>query len=72
MLWSSAVFIAGWQASSGQLVNLLVNKKPTHLSGLRQSIFNGKMREWSPRVCDQFVHNFLIGDGELTGQCYRS
>ena len=54
----SAVFTAGQQARSP---GYLVPKKPKLPDGLQQSIFKDKVREWSPRVCDQLVHNSLIG-----------
>ena len=34
-----------------------------------ESIFKAQAREWSPRVCAQLGHTFLV-DGEITGQCH--
>ena len=38
----------------------LMLKRPELLDGFQRSNFNGKVREWSRKVCDQLVHNFLI------------
>ena len=39
----------------------LVLKAPQLPGGFKESLFKGKVREWCPRVCDQLVHNSLIG-----------
>ena len=58
MVKERAVFISGHQARNpGQLV-LKTLELP---DGFQESIFKGKMREGPPRVCDQLVHNSLIG-----------
>jgi len=36
-------------------------KKIKLLDELQGGIFKGKVREWIHRVCDQLVHNSLIG-----------
>ena len=37
------------------------SKHPNSHMGVQQSIFKGQMSEGTPRVCDQLVHNSLIG-----------
>ena len=39
----------------------LTFKKPDLPSGFQQSIFKGQVREGRLRVCDQLMHNSLIG-----------
>ena len=39
----------------------LVLEKLNLPNGFQQSILKGKVREGHPRVCDQLVHNSLIG-----------
>ena len=39
----------------------LYSKSPKCNEGFQQSIFKGQMKEGQPRVCDQLVHNSLIG-----------
>ena len=35
-------------------------KKRKLLDEFQQIIFKGKVREWSPRICDHLVHDSLI------------
>ena len=54
----SAMFISGRQTRSpGQLAL----KTPELLHGFQERIFKGQVREGSHRVCDQLLHNSLIG-----------
>ena len=39
----------------------LILKKPELLNGFQQNIFKGLVSEWHPSVCNQLMHNSLVG-----------
>ena len=58
MVKESAAFIVSHTVSC---LGQLVLRKPKLPDGIQESIFKGKVREGSRKVCDQLVHNSLIG-----------
>ena len=57
LVQENAVFIARLHKEHGQLML----KRPEFPSGFQGRVFKGKVREASCSVCDQLVHNSLIG-----------
>ena len=49
------------EAKQTKMVGGSCSKRPELPEGFQQGIFKGQVRDGCPRVCDQLLHNFLIG-----------
>ena len=55
----------------GQAVDVQMFKTPKLPNGFHGRIFKGKLKEGSPRVCDELMQNSLTFDDEVTGSYHR-